>query len=322
VTAVEHTGPSPRIAVVGSINMDLVVRCQRLPRPGETIMGLDAREVSGGKGANQAVAAARLGAHVSMVGRVGSDGFGETLRNCLQAEGIHTAHVARTADCSSGLAIVAVETSGENAITVVPGANGRLSPEDVRAAADVIEAADVLLLQLEVPTETVIAASGIARSAGTRVILDPAPAPTDVPDGLLAVDLLCPNESEAAALTGLPVASDDDLRAAADRLHAMSGAGVIITLGERGALYRAGETGEFVQMPAYRCTAVDTTAAGDAFAAGLALRLAEGADVAESVRFANATAAIAASRHGAQPGMPTRAEVEQLMADSSQSTTE
>ncbi|QDU41188.1 Ribokinase [Maioricimonas rarisocia] len=321
MTTDQTAGPSPRIAVVGSINMDLVVRCERLPRPGETIIGLDAREVSGGKGANQAVAAARLGASVSMVGRVGSDGFGETLLGSLQAEGIHVGHVARTPDCSSGLAIVAVETSGENAITVVPGANGRLSVEDVRAASDVIEAADVLLLQLEVPTETVIAASQIARAAGTRVILDPAPAPTAVPEGLLAVDLLCPNESEAAALNGLPVESDDDLQAAARRLAEISGAEVIITLGDRGALLHQRD-GQSVRVPAFPCTAVDTTAAGDAFAGALALRLAEGTDVPEAIRFANAAGAIAASRHGAQPGMPTRNDVEQLMADPTQPPSE
>ncbi|MFG0332922.1 MAG: ribokinase [Maioricimonas sp. JB049] len=314
-------GPSPRIAVVGSINMDLVVRCERLPRPGETIIGIDAREVSGGKGANQAVAAARLGASVAMVGRVGSDGFGETLLGSLQAEGIHVNHVARTPDCSSGLAIVAVETSGENAITVVPGANGRLSPEDVRAAADVIEAADVLLLQLEVPTESVIAASQIARAAGTRVILDPAPAPSEVPEKLLAVDLLCPNESEAAALTGLPVESEQQLQAAARRLATTSGAEVIITLGARGTLYHRHD-GQTVHVPAFPCTAVDTTAAGDAFAAALALQLAEGSDVPAAIRFANAAGAIAASRHGAQPGMPTRDDVEQLIADTPPSSTE
>lgn len=202
----------PRIVVAGSVNMDLVVRSARLPRPGETIFGRQTQELPGGKGANQAVAAARLEADVSMIARVGDDGFGQRLRAGLQKEGIDVSRVAVTPQCASGLAIVAVEDSGENAITVIPGANGRLTTDDVRAASDLIRDADVLLLQLEVPLETVLTAIELARQSQTLVILDPAPAPASFPANLLSVDVACPNQTEAAALAGVAITNLDDAK--------------------------------------------------------------------------------------------------------------
>lgn len=299
-----------RIAVLGSINMDLVIRCQTLPQPGQTLLAQSSAEVCGGKGANQAVAAARAGGTVSMIGRVGDDTFAQRLIDNLEQAGIDGAHVRRTPQTSSGLAVVAVEDSGQNAILVVPGANGAVTVDDVLAARSVIESSDVLLLQLEIPVEPVAAAVGIARQAGVRVILDPAPAVTELPAALYDVDLLCPNESEAAILTGRPATTDSEALLAAERLQQRGTRHVAVTLGDRGTAVRSGRSSELV--PAFPVTAVDTTAAGDAFAGALAVRWAETDDLVEAIRFANAAGALAASRPGAQPGMARRDEIEQL----------
>lgn len=303
----------PRIAVVGSINMDLLVSCGRLPRPGETIQAESIQELPGGKGANQAVAAARLGAEVSFVGRIGDDTFAPRLLANLQEEKVDTQHIKQTADCASGVAIVAVESSGENAITIVSGANGLVSPADVQEAAEVIANADILLLQLEVPVETVIVAIGLARTCGTPVMLDPAPAPQVIPSGLLEVDFLCPNESEAAQLTGSAVDNDSAALDAAKRLCKMGVGCAIITRGSRGALAcRADGTHEFVEsMPV---TAVDTTAAGDAFAGAFAVRLSEGGSPFEAAQFACQAGAVAASRLGAQQAMPSRDDIGKMQS--------
>ena len=305
------TSARPRITVIGSINMDLVVRCARLPAPGETILADSSQEICGGKGANQAVAAARAGGNVSMVGRVGDDGFADRLAGNLENEGIDCAWVQTTAGCASGVAVVAVEQSGQNAIMVVPGANGRVTVEDVHAARGVIEASDIVLVQLEVPLDTVLTAMEVARSAGVRVILDPAPAPIESPvelqAELLQADLLCPNESEAAALTGLPVDTVSQVEDAARELQRRGAKSVAITLGEQGCLLRDGD--QQTLIPPYPATVVDTTAAGDAFAGALAVLWAEGAPLAEAVRFANAAGALAASQTGAQPSMAHRTEI-------------
>ncbi len=303
--------PTARIAVVGSINMDLLVRSDRLPRPGETVLADDVRESPGGKGANQAVAAARLGAAVAMIGRVGSDAFADRLLGNLGAEGVNTRWVQRTAECASGLAIVAVDRTGENSITVVPGANRQVSPEDILAAADVIREADVALMQLEIPIDTVLAAIQVARDAGTQVILDPAPAPSTLHGGLLDVDVICPNASEAAALLGRDIASVDDAMDASLSLTKLGVAQAIVTLGRDGAVVCDTE-GRREHIVSPRVDAVDTTAAGDAFAAALGVRLAERTPLAEAVRFACRAGALAASRPGAQPAMPTREEVTEL----------
>jgi ribokinase len=294
--------------VAGSINLDLVVRSSRLPRPGETIIGRETQELAGGKGANQAVAAARLGGNLAMIGRVGDDAFGERLKAGLKAEGIDVSRVAVTPNCASGLAIVAVDDGGENAITVIPGANGRLTPADVRAAANLIAEADVLLLQLEVPLETVLSTIELAREHDTLVILDPAPAPASFPTQLLSVDLVCPNETEAAALTGIAIANLADAKRAAKRLLEMGTHYAIITLGSQGAIL-CGPDGRSHEIPSFEVQAVDTTAAGDAFAAALGVGLARGKPILEAVRYACAAGALAASRPGAQPAMPTAADI-------------
>jgi len=305
----------PRIAVLGSINLDLVIRCVSIPRPGETLLAEAAAEVCGGKGANQAVAAARAGGSVTMIGRVGDDAFAGRLVANLERENIDCQWVRTTSRCASGLAIVSVAQTGENAITVVSGANARLSAADVAAARNVITAADVLLVQWEVPLDTVLAAMDIAHAAGVQIILDPAPTPKQRPAALFDaalfdVDLICPNESEAAALTGSAVETREQIEAAAAALHHKGARQVAITVGRRGALLWAGEKSAWVEP--FSVTAVDTTAAGDAFAGALAVFWAEQDDLLEAVRFANAAGALAASRRGAQPSLGARGEIETL----------
>lgn len=291
--------------------MDLMVRCAHLPVPGETIIADSSAEIPGGKGANQAVAAARADGEVTMIGRVGDDAFaGRLLENLLRAN-IGTGNVIETEHSASGIAVVVVEESGENAIVVVPGANGRVTPEDVDAAVDTIRNSDILLLQLEIPLDAVRVAIAIATEASVRVILDPAPMPSSLPEQILNVDIICPNQSEASAIVGRPVNTIDDARGCVSRLHDRGAKNVIITLGGDGAVVSDG--GSVVWIEPFRITPVDTTAAGDAFAGALAVRLAEGSSLIEAARFAAAAGAIAATRVGAQPGMPTRSEIEQLL---------
>lgn len=302
----------PRLVVVGSINLDLVVRCEALPRPGQTVTGDDLSEHGGGKGANQAVAAARLGAHTTLIGRVGDDGAGTRLRDGLRREGVVVPDDLVSSGVSSGTAIIAVERTGENHILLVPGANARLTPADVERHAADIRAAHVLLLQLEVPEETVIAAARLAGAAGVKVLLDPAPAPRRLDPVLYQVDLLSPNRSEAEALVGRALRTLDDVATAARELVRRGARAVVITLGADGALLCA--DGATRHLPTFPVDAVDATAAGDAFKAALALRWAEGATLEDAVRFALAAGALAASRPGAQPSLPRRTEVEALLA--------
>jgi ribokinase len=303
---------APRIAVAGSLNMDLVVRSPRIPRPGETIIGGEYRHVPGGKGANQAVAAARLGAQVAMVGRLGRDAFGDQLRNNLAAGGVDTSFVVQDAGIATGVALIVVDDAGQNSIVVAPGANMRLSPADIDAAAQAIAGADALLLQLESPLDAVIRAAEVAHDHGVTVILNPAPARPLPPHLLALVDVLIPNESEAALLTGLPVDSQSEAEeAAAALLHLGTGAAVL-TLGARGALLA--REGHCQIATAFPVQPLDTTAAGDAFVAGFAVALAEGATMGDAVRWGNAAGALATTQHGAQPSLPSRAAVEQLLA--------
>ena len=301
-----------RVIVVGSLNMDLVARSSRIPKPGETIIGGEFRTVPGGKGANQAVAAARMGAEVSMVGRLGQDAFAQPLLENLSAAGIDYTFVKQDPGAATGVALIVVDNAGENSIVVASGANMRLTPEDVDAAASSIASADALLLQLENPLETVVRAAEVARHNGVTVLLNPAPA-RSLPEQLLSlVDVLIPNETEAALLTGLPVSTEEEATAAAAALQGLGVGSVIITLGERGAFFASGE--KTVAIPAFDVTPVDTTAAGDAFVAGFGVALAEGRSMADSVRWGNAAGALAATKLGAQPSLPTREEVEALLA--------
>lgn len=312
---------SPHIVVVGSINMDLVVRCRTLPRPGETLSGSSFEEIPGGKGANQAVAAARLGARVSMIGRVGDDAFGRTLQRSLESNGVDVQAVQATSGISSGLAVIAVEDSGQNSIIVIPGANGRLTTSDIQAAADIIRSADVVLLQFEVPMAVIVEAIQIARSSGsTRIIVDPAPAAAGLlPREIFQADWLCPNETEAEALCQSPVHSLDDARSAVLWLQNTGVKSPVITLGAQGIVWCDGH-GTCQLMKPFVVTAVDTTAAGDAFAGALGVALAEGRSDREALRFACAAGALATTRSGAQPAMPTRDMVNALLKSQPETT--
>ena len=301
----------PRIAVVGSINMDLLINCQRLPQAGETVSADSLVESPGGKGANQAVAAARLGSQVAMIGRVGNDLFGSRLLENLEQEKVDLTYTLVSEGFNSGTAIVQVETSGENAITILAGANAQLTPADIRVAADCIESADTLLVQLEIPLETALAAITLARKCGTRVVLDPAPAPEQFPHGLLDVDVICPNIFEAELLTQLPVGTPEQMLAAAAKLRELGARSVVITLGRDGALvYQNNGQHEFIRS--VEVQAVDTTGAGDAFAAGLGARLSQGDSLLDATHYACLAGAASAQCEGAQLAMPTHADVLKL----------
>ncbi|MEW6547442.1 MAG: ribokinase [Bacillota bacterium] len=301
------------IVVIGSLNVDLVVRTARRPAPGETVSGDEFRMIPGGKGANQAVAAARLGGKVAMLGRVGDDPFGQSLVGSLRAAGVHTDGVLRTPGVPTGTALIIVEHSGQNSIVVVAGANGLLSPADVETAAEVIASARVLMLQLEIPLDTVRKAVELAHNRRVTVLLDPAPARPLPPELLRQVDIITPNESEAAVLTGRQVTDLKSAKLAASDLLRQGANRVLIKLGPRGALLAEGN--RFEHCRGFPVEAVDTTAAGDAFAGGLAVALVEGKDLSNAVTFANAVGALSVTRFGAQTSMPSRPEVEQFLRE-------
>lgn len=299
----------PKIAVVGSIHTDLVITVDRLPARGETLVGGEFHTFPGGKGANQAVAAARFGGEVWMVGRVGADLYGTFQRESLGAAGVHTDFVVTDPDAASGVALITVDRGGDNTIVVASGASGRCAPEDVDRAAPMIAQADALLLQLEIPVETVAHAANVAARHGVRVILDPAPARPLAPDLLSQVAILTPNETEAAILCGLDPAGHHDAEDLAARLATLVPS-VLITLGGEGALVAS--QGRVLRVPGVPVTAVDATAAGDTFNGALAVALAEGQSLEDAVRWANLAGALAVTRLGAQSAIPTRAEVERL----------
>ena len=304
----------PRITVVGSLNTDLVIRAPHLPSPGETVTGGEFATFPGGKGANQAVAAARLGARVAMVGCVGGDDFGRRLIDGLQTDGVDVTHVRLDEGSASGTALITVGPGGQNTIVVAPGANSRLTPDDVGRAEPIIKDSTVLLLQLEVPLSSVVAASRLAAAHGVLVVLDPAPAPSQpLPADLLRlVAVINPNEIEAQALTRVTVTDERAAGSAAAHLLAQGVRAVVIKLGPRGAFVHDG--GRTAMVQGIHVDAIDTTAAGDAFAGALAVGLAEGKDLIEAVHFANAAGAIKVTRRGAQPSMPFRAELD-IFAD-------
>lgn len=299
----------PRIVVVGSSNTDMVVEAGRLPAPGETVLGGAFLMAAGGKGANQAVAAARLGATVELVGRVGADVFGDRAIADLERQGVATRRVVRDSDAASGVALIVVGPDGENQIAVAPGANARLSVADVEAAADDIAAADLLLLQLEVPLASVRRAAEVARGAGTRTILDPAPAPSasegGLDDQLLGrVSILTPNATEAERLTGVAIRDAASAEHAATALRRRGVETVIVTLGAAGCLLSSDDGTRTV--PAPRVEAVDATAAGDTFNGALAWALAGGRSIDEAAELACRAAALSVTGRGAQPSMPDR----------------
>ncbi|WP_460149789.1 ribokinase [Pseudomonas sp. H3_D12] len=297
-----------KVVVIGSLNMDLVTRAPRLPRGGETLIGESFATIPGGKGANQAVAAARLGAQVSMVGCVGNDAYGEQLRGALLAEGIDCQAV-RVVEDSSGVALIVVDDNSQNAIVIVAGANGALTAEVLDGVDAVLQSADVIICQLEVPDATVGHALKRGRELGKIVILNPAPASHTLPaDWYACVDYLIPNESEAAVLSGLAVDSLETAEAAAAHLIAAGAGKVIVTLGAQGLMFANGAS--FEHFPAPRVKAVDTTAAGDTFVGGFAAALASGKGEVDAIRFGQVAAALSVTRSGAQPSIPTLLEVQ------------
>jgi ribokinase len=290
----------PKIVVVGSSNTDMIVNVPRIPHPGETVLGGEFTTAAGGKGANQAVAAARAGGDVTLIACVGGDMFGQRAVEGFARDGIHVEYVARSGCRPSGVALIFVSAEGQNSIAVASGAN-----------AGAFEGASALLMQLETPLSTVAEAARVARRQGVAVILNPAPA-QELPGELLRrVSILTPNESEASALSGITVRDEASAAKAAAKLRQRGAGAVIVTLGARGAFVADAQTGQLVG--GFRVKPVDTTAAGDVFNGALAVALGEGRSLLEAARFANAAAAISVTRRGAQPSAPTRREIERLL---------
>jgi ribokinase len=310
----------PGIVVVGSLNMDFVVRVDHLPAPGETVLGREFQMIPGGKGANQACAAGKLGAGAvatRMVGRVGYDVFADHLKASLAAAGVDVSAVHATRSQPTGVALIWVDQRGQNSIVVASGANHALAAGEINGCRASFRGASLALFQLETPLDAVAAALALARQEGARTILDPAPA-QPLPRGLLEqVDILTPNESEACILLGRPVSRVTPAEApalAADLLK-LGPRAVILKLGEQGCCYF--DASATIHSPAFPVAAIDTTAAGDTFNAGLAVALAEGRSIEDALRFANAAAAISVTRLGAQASIPSRAEVEAFLAPTS-----
>jgi len=300
-----------KIVVLGSINMDLVAVAPSLPTPGETVMGSDFATLPGGKGANQAVAAARLGADVHMVGRVGDDVFGPMLVENLEANGVDVSDVVTTPGVSSGIAVILLDDERENYIVGIYGANMACDEVQIEAASRALEGADALLLQMEIPFDVSMKVAQIARQKEVSVIYDPAP-PSEIPLSCYeAFDIIAPNQSEAEVLTGVAVDDKDSAVEAASILRDRGTRVALIKLGEQGVVYSADQGAGHV--PAFEVDAVDTVAAGDGFAGALAVALAEGQPLERALRSASAAGALVVTKRGAQDAMPDRVEVEQLL---------
>jgi len=299
------------ILVVGSSNTDMIVQLKKLPGPGETVINGKFSTAPGGKGANQAVGAARAGGSVTFIGRVGSDDFGASALANLGRDGIDVSRVVRDPKAPSGVAFICVAEGGENSIAVASGANDRLSVADVKRSSVLFRKCGIMLVQLETPLPTVTAAVALAAKAGATVILNPAPARALPASLLRKVSILTPNEHEAELLTGIKVTDAKSAAAAAEALLKMGVGTVIMTLGKRGAYIATGALRE--SMQGFKVKAIDSTAAGDIFNGALAVALGEGRVLSEAVRFAQAAAAISVTRAGAQPSAPKRAEIERML---------
>jgi ribokinase len=299
----------PDILVIGSLNADLVVRTPHFPQPGETISGDDLKIFPGGKGANQAVAAARLGGSVSMLGRVGKDNFGDFLLENLKSNKVDGQFIQRD-DASTGTAMIVVDSNGQNSIVLSPGANGKVCDADVRNVS--FQHFNLLMLQLEIPIETVLSAIRQAKRSGLRVLLNPAPG-RSLPEEIIALpDFLVPNETELSLLTNQPVNDVSSAEGAAHSLLSRGAQTIIVTLGANGALLVTKENTNHV--PPFKVNVVDTTAAGDAFIGGFAYALLQGKSLEESVRYGCASGALATTKFGAQPSLPTKEEIERFMS--------
>lgn len=304
-----------KVVVVGSMSRDLVYRVPRRPEKGETLIAHDFQMYVGGKGNNQAMAAARAGAQVAMVGRIGDDANGEAVLACLRKDGVDTRFLFRDKTFGTGIANIYVDDNGDNSIVIATQANGKLSAQDVQAASDVIKEANVLLLQLEVPIETTVAAAQLARDAGVLVIVNPAPAPTNLAlfnDLMQLADIVVPNQSEAHLVSGIAVPDSSSAGEAAACLQERGAAAVLITLAEQGAFFLSKER-EATAVPAFAVSPIDTTAAGDAFCGALAAAISRGTGLADAIRFACAAGALATTKCGAEPSLPSIADIEQLM---------
>jgi ribokinase len=294
------------ILVIGSINMDLVVTAPRHPEIGETILGSDFHTFPGGKGANQAVAAARLGGSVKMIGRLGADLFGAQLYQSITSDGVDTSLIQTDHEAPTGVALITVSPGGDNTIIVISGANARLTAEDIQAAEQAFLDASIVLMQLELPLQAIESAVRLAKIHGVKVVLNPAPA-LDLPGELLeSVDYLIPNQTELSLLTGL-----DSTDASIGMLLGLGVKNLVVTIGEDGAILATAQ--HQTHMPAFRVAAVDGTAAGDAFVGAFAVALSEGRDIQQAVLWGNAAGALSATRPGAQPSLPTRGELEDFI---------
>ncbi|HEY9792873.1 MAG TPA: ribokinase [Candidatus Obscuribacterales bacterium] len=304
------------VVVVGSLSVDFVMRVPRRPQKGETIAGSDFNTFVGGKGNNQALAAARAGAKVHMVGRVGTDSYGDRLIETLTRDGIDPQFIFRDKEVGTGIANIYVDPEGDNSIVIVPQSNARLSRQDVEKAQDIILDAKVVLLQMEIPDDAILAAAELGQKANAIVILNPAPAPPSgrLPKGLLSyIDLVVPNQTEIALLTGIAADTRESAKEAAVLLQQQGVAQVIVTLGEQGALFINAD-GKDKMIPSYKVKAVDSTAAGDAFCGALAAALASGKPIEDAISVGCAAGALAVTRAGAEPSLPTASEIEMLMS--------
>lgn len=297
-----------KILVVGSSNTDMVVKSDRIPKPGETVLGGEFFSFPGGKGANQAVAAARLGGEVTFLAKVGNDNLGIAAVEELRKEGIDVSRIITASDIHSGIALILVDQKGENSISVAYGANRRFSQLDILENQDLIRNAEVILVQLEIPLEAVETVVELAQRFGKPVILNPAPAQFLSDELISKIFMLTPNETEAELLTGIPVRDLASAEQAARALHKKGAKGVIITLGAAGAFLLTKDIAELI--PSSKVVAVDTTAAGDTFNGALAVALVEGMEIRDAVRFANRAAAISVTRMGAQSSLPFRGELD------------
>lgn len=301
------------LLVIGSLNMDMVIRVHTTPRAGETILGELQAYLPGGKGANQAYAAGRAGGKVAMLGKIGQDAFGTRLKEELVSAGVDVSALT-ACERPTGQAVINVTDAGENSIVVLPGANGACDVDFIRAHEALIADSEVVLLQMEIPHEAVFEAIRLAHAHGRKVLLNPAPAPERLPEAVLPlIDVLLPNETELERLSGLPVRDTASARAAAEALMSKGVGCVLATLGSRGALYCAAD--ETIESPAFHVTAVDTTAAGDTFCACFALGMARGWPVRQALLYSNASSALSVTKPGAQPSIPTRAETLAFLAE-------